>query len=107
MEYLSIADKVCLRVLYVLQELLELLSKHFLLFLNLVCSQSSAADVIQQLSGPLLVRMIHTRDGSKIGMLCVKHGSAKVGYNRISESDKQKILFIFFNAFGDPTFIDS
>ncbi|XVF38778.1 hypothetical protein REPUB_Repub20aG0131200 [Reevesia pubescens] len=42
-----------------------------------VADQSSAADIIQQLCGPLLVRMIHTRDGSKIGMLCVKHGSAK------------------------------
>lgn len=38
----------------------------------------SATDVIKQLSGPLLVRMIHTRDGSRVGMLCVKHGSAKV-----------------------------
>ncbi|KAA3455673.1 pumilio-like protein 24 [Gossypium australe] len=42
-----------------------------------IADKSSAADIIQQLSGPLLVRMIHTRDGSKIGMLCVKHGSAK------------------------------
>ncbi|KAJ9699672.1 hypothetical protein PVL29_005507 [Vitis rotundifolia] len=47
MEYLSIADKL------------------------------SAAEVIQQLSGALLVRMIHTRDGSRIGLLCIKHGSAK------------------------------
>ncbi|KAL4308813.1 hypothetical protein GQ457_01G021600 [Hibiscus cannabinus] len=42
-----------------------------------IADRSSAADIIQQLSGPLLVRMIHTRDGSKIGLLCVKHGSAK------------------------------
>ncbi|XVF62521.1 hypothetical protein PTKIN_Ptkin09bG0015000 [Pterospermum kingtungense] len=42
-----------------------------------IADKTSAADIIQQLSGPLLVRMIHTRDGSKIGMLCVKHGSAK------------------------------
>ncbi|XP_058076167.1 pumilio homolog 24 isoform X2 [Magnolia sinica] len=42
-----------------------------------IADKSSASDVIQQLSGPLLVRMIHTRDGSKVGMLCVKHGSAK------------------------------
>ncbi|KDP27853.1 hypothetical protein JCGZ_18933 [Jatropha curcas] len=42
-----------------------------------IADKSSAAEVIQQLSGPLLVRMIHTRDGSRIGMLCVKHGSAK------------------------------
>ncbi|KAE8690446.1 hypothetical protein F3Y22_tig00110895pilonHSYRG00451 [Hibiscus syriacus] len=46
-------------------------------YLN-IADQSSAADIIQQLSGPLLVRMIHTRDGSKIGMLCVKHASAKL-----------------------------
>ncbi|KAF2289136.1 hypothetical protein GH714_029059 [Hevea brasiliensis] len=42
-----------------------------------IADKSSAAEVIQQLSGPLLVRIIHTRDGSRIGMLCVKHGSAK------------------------------
>ncbi|KAJ8623282.1 hypothetical protein MRB53_031811 [Persea americana] len=42
-----------------------------------IADKSSATDVIQQLSGPLLVRMIHTRNGAKVGMLCVKHGSAK------------------------------
>ncbi|CAM8924351.1 unnamed protein product [Rhodiola kirilowii] len=35
------------------------------------------ADVIKELSSSLLVRMIHTRDGSKIGILCINHGSAK------------------------------
>lgn len=43
-----------------------------------VCVQTSAAFVIQQLSGPLLIRMVHTRDGSRLAMLCIKHGSAKV-----------------------------
>ncbi|XP_062108670.1 pumilio homolog 24 [Humulus lupulus] len=42
-----------------------------------IADQTSATDVLQQLSGPLLVRMIHTRDGYRLGMLCVKHGSAK------------------------------
>ncbi|CAL5337920.1 unnamed protein product [Camellia sinensis] len=42
-----------------------------------IADKASAADVIQQLSGPLLVRMIHTREGSRIAMLCIKHGSAK------------------------------
>lgn len=42
-----------------------------------VAEEFSATDVIKQLSSPLLVRMIHTRDGSRVGMLCVKHGSAK------------------------------
>ncbi|XP_022156022.1 pumilio homolog 24 [Momordica charantia] len=42
-----------------------------------IADKSSAADVIQHLSNSLLVRMIHTKDGSRIGILCVKHGSAK------------------------------
>ncbi|KAI4338311.1 hypothetical protein L6164_016652 [Bauhinia variegata] len=42
-----------------------------------IADQSSVTDIIQQLSSPLLLRMIATRDGSKIGILCVKHGSAK------------------------------
>ncbi|CAF2101008.1 hypothetical protein HID58_019359 [Brassica napus] len=42
-----------------------------------VADKTSAAFVIQQLSGPLLIRMVHTRDGSRLAMLCVKHGSAK------------------------------
>ncbi|XP_010524563.1 PREDICTED: pumilio homolog 24 [Tarenaya hassleriana] len=42
-----------------------------------IADKTSAADVIQQLSGPHLVRMIHTRDGSRLAMLCIKHGSAK------------------------------
>lgn len=42
-----------------------------------IADQSSAADVIQQLSGPLLVRMVHSKEGSRIAMLCIKHGSAK------------------------------
>ncbi|CAL5395729.1 unnamed protein product [Camellia sinensis] len=67
MEYFSIADK------YVG----GFLSRLVLLFLNQVCLKASAADVVQQLSGPLLVRMIHTREGSRIAMLCIKHGSAK------------------------------
>ncbi|KAL1223697.1 Pumilio-like protein 24 [Cardamine amara subsp. amara] len=42
-----------------------------------ITDKTSAADVIQQLKGPLLVRMVHTRDGSRLAMLCIKHGSAK------------------------------
>lgn len=47
-------------------------------FSESILLKSSASDVIQQLSGPFLVRMIHTRDGSKLGILCVKHGNPKV-----------------------------
>lgn len=42
-----------------------------------IADKTSAAFVIQQLSGPLLIRMVHTRDGSRLAMLCIKHGSAK------------------------------
>ncbi|KAK6930214.1 CPL domain [Dillenia turbinata] len=42
-----------------------------------IADRTSAAEVIQKLSGPLLVRVIGTKNGSKIGILCVKHGSAK------------------------------
>ncbi|XP_030975160.1 pumilio homolog 24 [Quercus lobata] len=42
-----------------------------------IADQPSATDVIQQLSSPLLIRMIESKDGSRIAMLCVKHGSAK------------------------------
>ncbi|XP_023734090.1 pumilio homolog 24 [Lactuca sativa] len=42
-----------------------------------VADKTSAADVIQHLSSALLVRMIHTKDGSKIGILCIKHGNAQ------------------------------
>ncbi|GJT83703.1 pumilio homolog 24 [Tanacetum coccineum] len=38
---------------------------------------TSAADVIQHVSSALLIRMIHTKDRSKIGILCIKHGSAQ------------------------------
>ncbi|KAE9602581.1 putative armadillo-like helical protein [Lupinus albus] len=34
--------------------------------------------IADQLSSPLLVRMIGTKDGAKIGILCVKCGNAKV-----------------------------
>lgn len=42
-----------------------------------IADKLSAEEAIKQLSGSLLVRMIHTKEGSRIGMLCVKHGSAK------------------------------
>jgi hypothetical protein len=53
----------------------------FLPYLNQVFLKSSAADVIQHLSGPGLVRVIHTKDGSRLGILCVKHGNAKVRHS--------------------------
>ncbi|XP_073145377.1 pumilio homolog 24 [Henckelia pumila] len=42
-----------------------------------IADKSSAADIIQQLSALDLVRMIHTKDGARLGILCIKHGSAK------------------------------
>lgn len=34
----------------------------------------------KRLTEPLLVRIMNTREGLKIGVSCLKHGSAKVGY---------------------------
>ncbi|EPS61931.1 hypothetical protein M569_12862, partial [Genlisea aurea] len=42
-----------------------------------IADQSSAADIIQLLSGESLVRMIHTKDGYRLGVLCVRHGTPK------------------------------
>lgn len=42
-----------------------------------IASPSLMDDVIQNLAGPLLVRMIHTKDGAKVGLTCVLRGSTK------------------------------
>ncbi|XP_075506633.1 LOW QUALITY PROTEIN: pumilio homolog 24 [Primulina tabacum] len=67
----------------VLQPILEkgildhsIVHKTLMEFLS-VADKSSAADIIQQLSALDLVRMFHTKDGSRLGILCIKHGSAK------------------------------
>lgn len=46
--------------------------------------QSMIAETVQQLSGGLLVRMVHTRDGAKIGVTCVMHGNNKVSVSPCS-----------------------
>ncbi|KAL1806702.1 hypothetical protein DCAR_0832534 [Daucus carota subsp. sativus] len=65
-----------------------------------IADQSSAAEVIQQLSGPLLVRMIHTKDGSRIGMLCVKHGNAKER-KKLIKGLKDHVSKIAHDRFGN------
>ncbi|KAG0594053.1 hypothetical protein M758_UG043700 [Ceratodon purpureus] len=42
-----------------------------------VSKKSMIAETVHQLSGGLLVRMVHTRDGAKIGVTCVMHGNNK------------------------------
>ncbi|XP_024527180.1 pumilio homolog 24 isoform X2 [Selaginella moellendorffii] len=42
-----------------------------------IAPMSMVSNIVDQLSGPLLVRMLHTADGAKLGVLCVRHGSAK------------------------------
>ncbi|CAI0540116.1 unnamed protein product [Linum tenue] len=64
-----------------------------------IADKFSAADVLEQLSGPLLVRMIHTKDGSRIGTLCVKHGSAKER-KKIVKGMKSHILKIAYDQYG-------
>ncbi|KAL9225155.1 hypothetical protein vseg_001108 [Gypsophila vaccaria] len=74
---------VCRHMTSVLQSIWEkgivdhsIVHKAFIEYLS-IADKTSAEEVIKQLSGPLLVRIIHTKDGSRIGMLCVKHSSAK------------------------------
>ncbi|XP_059433723.1 pumilio homolog 24-like [Corylus avellana] len=69
-----------------------------------IADQSSATDVIQQLTGPLLVRMIHTKDGSRIAMLCVKHGSAKER-KKIIKGMKDHIAKIAHDQYGSMVLV--
>ncbi|CAH9131342.1 unnamed protein product [Cuscuta epithymum] len=90
---------------YVLQPILErrildhsIIHKAIVEFLS-IANQSSGADVIQPLSSADLVWMIHTGDGSRIAILCVKHGSAK-DRNKIIEGMKRKIEKIARDKLG-------
>ena len=69
--------------------------------LEYICieNKSSVTDIIQQLSGPLLVRMIHTRDGSKIGTLCIIHSGAKER-KKIGKGMKGHIVKIAQDEYG-------
>ncbi|KAK4433892.1 Pumilio24 [Sesamum alatum] len=69
-----------------------------------IADQSSAADVIQQLSGSLLVRMIHTKDGSRLGMLCIRHGSAK-DRKKIIKGMKGHVAKIANDKFGSMVLV--
>ncbi|GJX90305.1 pumilio homolog 24 [Tanacetum coccineum] len=64
-----------------------------------IADKTSAADVIQHVSSALLVRMIHTKDGSKIGILCIKHGSAQER-KKIIKGMKDNISKIALDRFG-------
>eukprot|EP00252_Welwitschia_mirabilis_P011378 TRINITY_DN25592_c0_g1_i1.p1 TRINITY_DN25592_c0_g1~~TRINITY_DN25592_c0_g1_i1.p1 ORF type:complete len:664 (-),score=128.81 TRINITY_DN25592_c0_g1_i1:363-2354(-) len=64
-----------------------------------VSDELSIRDVVQQLSGPLLIRMIHTKDGSKVGALCVRHGSAKER-KKIVKGMKGHALKIAYDEYG-------
>nr|GEV05758.1 pumilio homolog 24 [Tanacetum cinerariifolium] len=64
-----------------------------------IADKTSAADVIQHVSSALLVRMIHTKDGSKIGILCIKHGSAQER-KKIIKGMKDNVSKIALDRFG-------
>ncbi|GKD41230.1 pumilio homolog 24, partial [Tanacetum coccineum] len=76
----------------VLQPILEKgITDHSILHMALVeyltiDDKTSAADVVRHISTALLVQMIHTKDGSKVGILCIKHGSAQVKVHRSSSA---------------------
>lgn len=64
-----------------------------------IANKSSVTDIIQQLSGSLLVRMIHTRDGSKVGALCIIHSGAKER-KKIVKGMKGHVVKIAHNEYG-------
>ncbi|XP_078445126.1 pumilio 24 isoform X2 [Wolffia australiana] len=64
-----------------------------------IADKSSAKDIIKQLSSSLFVRMIHTKDGSKLGILCVKHGEAKER-KKIIKGIKEHIGKIAMDPYG-------
>lgn len=64
-----------------------------------IANKSSVTDIIQQLSGPLLVRMIHTRDGSKVGALCIIHSGAKER-KKIVKGMKGHVVKIAHDEYG-------
>ncbi|XP_072994373.1 pumilio homolog 24 isoform X1 [Typha latifolia] len=53
----------------------------------------------RRLSEPLLIRMMHSRDGLKIGILCIKHGSAKER-KKIVKGMKGHIRKLAFDQYG-------
>ncbi|KAL3812975.1 hypothetical protein ACJIZ3_014243 [Penstemon smallii] len=69
-----------------------------------IADKTSAADIIQQLSGLDLVRMIHTNDGSRLGILCVKHGSAKER-KKIIKGMKSHVQKIAQDKFGSMVLV--
>ncbi|EOA30085.1 hypothetical protein CARUB_v10013191mg [Capsella rubella] len=64
-----------------------------------IADKTSAADVLQLLTGPLLLRMVHTRDGSRLAMLSIKHGSAKERKKIIREM-KERVIKMASDQFG-------
>ncbi|KFK39025.1 hypothetical protein AALP_AA3G190900 [Arabis alpina] len=82
-------DAVVRRMTSIVQPILEkgivdhtIIHKLLIEYLT-IADKTSAEFVIQQLAGPLLNRIIHTRDGARVAILCIKHGSAK---------DRKKII---------------
>ncbi|KAJ4844978.1 hypothetical protein Tsubulata_011712 [Turnera subulata] len=64
-----------------------------------IAPKTSAAEILQQLSGLPLVRMMHTKDGSRIVIACIKHGSAKER-KKIVKGMKDNIEKIPHDHFG-------
>ncbi|XP_042022741.1 pumilio homolog 24-like [Salvia splendens] len=69
-----------------------------------IADKFSAADVIQPLSGPSFVRIIATKDGSRLGMLCIRHGSAK-DRKKIIKGMKGNIEKIASDKFGSMVLV--
>lgn len=59
---------------------------------------------MEELSSALLVRVIGTKDGAKLGIFCVKHGSAKVLFSSVMQSQFSDLPFDGFILLYDYYF---
>ncbi|XP_020592759.1 pumilio homolog 24 [Phalaenopsis equestris] len=93
-EYFTIADRSS--AADVIQQLLPLLSQESITDESL--HASSRRKNKKKRRNPL-VNMMHTRDGLKIGILCIKHGSAK-DRKKIVKGIKDHIRKLAFDQYG-------
>ncbi|GBG90606.1 hypothetical protein CBR_g50950 [Chara braunii] len=64
-----------------------------------VCTRRMMKEVVEQLAGPLLVRMIHTKDGAFVGSTCVAAGSVKER-KKIIKGMKGHVVKICLDKYG-------
>ncbi|KAL6893744.1 hypothetical protein ACP4OV_007842 [Aristida adscensionis] len=101
LEYLTIADKTSASD--VIRQLIPLLTQGSSIIdgdePSVATELAKKTKFKKRLSEPLIVRIMHTREGLKIGISCLKYGSAK-DRKKIVKSLKGHIMKLAVNDFG-------